>query len=253
MNIVIVGAGGIGTHVAINLAHLKRANEKVFYRYNIDSIIVVDADVVEMKNLNRLPYKKYVGMHKVEALQNYIKENIMDLELLRYGNLWQEVENEIEELLDDANEVALVIDCTDNSQAQTAIYNFCRVKHHFGYVHVGNQNENITIEINRSMHVCDFGTAPEGYISTQTNAFYVARTMGVLFDLLCEYDPMQGVEVLFSMTQKGIWMTEDGKQIPMEKIQPWNNYKRREVSELPNDISAERSSAEEESDSSDSN
>lgn len=61
-NVVIIGAGGIGSNLCIKLAQL-----------GVKKMIIVDADDIEYHNLNRTPFEiTQIGMKKVKALKELI-------------------------------------------------------------------------------------------------------------------------------------------------------------------------------------
>ena len=62
--VAILGLGGLGSNIAINLA-----------RTGVYNLHLIDFDIVEPTNLNRQQYKiKHLGMYKTEALKMEIKE-----------------------------------------------------------------------------------------------------------------------------------------------------------------------------------
>jgi molybdopterin/thiamine biosynthesis adenylyltransferase len=62
--VVVLGAGGIGSWVALGLA-----------MSGVGELVVVDPDVVEARNLTRQPYpQRMVGQRKIEALGRLVRE-----------------------------------------------------------------------------------------------------------------------------------------------------------------------------------
>lgn len=62
--VIVMGAGGIGSWVALNLSLL-----------GVKELVIIDPDKLEMHNLNRTPFKiSQVGMFKVHALEQIIRE-----------------------------------------------------------------------------------------------------------------------------------------------------------------------------------
>ena len=62
--VVIMGAGGIGSWVALDLALI-----------GVEHLVIIDPDTVEEHNLNRTPFKEnHVGLPKVVALKELIFE-----------------------------------------------------------------------------------------------------------------------------------------------------------------------------------
>lgn len=64
-NVFILGAGGFGTWCAITLC----------MSGVVEALWIMDDDVVEKSNLNRLPYTNdFIGMKKVEAIKKFITD-----------------------------------------------------------------------------------------------------------------------------------------------------------------------------------
>lgn len=62
-NVAIAGLGGIGSHIAVDLA-----------RVGVGNLHLVDFDIVETSNLNRQVYfMKDIGQKKTESLTRYLK------------------------------------------------------------------------------------------------------------------------------------------------------------------------------------
>ena len=103
---IIIGAGGIGSWMALNLA----------LAYKLEILILIDNDRVEKSNLNRTPFRIFdIGNYKVSALKDIIQE--------RRPNLI--IETVIDRLTDDniksyfnrmsiSDDRIVVIDCRDN-------------------------------------------------------------------------------------------------------------------------------------------
>ena len=97
----VIGAGGIGSWVALDLALAIEGLERV---------VIVDFDDIELHNLNRTPYRYFdVGRPKVEALAELIMERRPDIEVIPYnGNV---EDPEAIKLLED---VDFIVDARDN-------------------------------------------------------------------------------------------------------------------------------------------
>ena len=91
------------------------------------------------------------------------------------------------------------------------------------YIRLGNENETVSVEINRSIHDSGWGEAPQGYQSTQTNAFFIQRAMGLWYDLLSRYIDSDK-PVAFTISAEGVYYSVDRKRIPPEQIEFWKAY-----------------------------
>ena len=97
--VAIAGAGGLGSNIAISLA-----------RVGVGHIKIMDFDVVEPSNLNRQQYYiRHIGMKKVDALKELLKEINPFIEV-EVKDVKIEKEN-IEELF---KNVDIVIEAFDN-------------------------------------------------------------------------------------------------------------------------------------------
>ena len=103
--VCIIGVGGVGGWVAFK-----------FPLIGINNIILVDPDVLEESNLNRLPYKAdQVGMHKVHAMTELIRERRM-CNIQAYPMRWEDipVEERNKWTAESGSEIAIIIDCRDS-------------------------------------------------------------------------------------------------------------------------------------------
>lgn len=109
MSITIVGAGALGSHVAMLLR-----NENLGLR-------VIDFDRVEQKNImSQFHSRMGLGKNKAKALQQTMA-GLFDAHI--YAVPTKLSSDNVEQLLSGAD---LVIDCTDNIEARTLIKNWCR-------------------------------------------------------------------------------------------------------------------------------
>lgn len=105
--IVIVGAGALGSHVALILR-------------NVADLKVIDFDRIEQKNLlSQFHNKGSVGRNKAQALQGLMS--------LLWGTKLEAVphklvDSNVEQLLGSAD---LVIDCLDNGTARRTVQQWC--------------------------------------------------------------------------------------------------------------------------------
>lgn len=97
--VCVIGLGGVGSWVALDLALL-----------GARKVILVDPDVVEENNLNRTPFAFFqVGMPKVEAVAQLITERRKFVEVEVYQDLFDDVPREAVDSAD------LFVDCRDIS------------------------------------------------------------------------------------------------------------------------------------------
>lgn len=100
--VAICGLGGLGSNIAISLT-----------RAGIGKLILIDFDRVDPSNLNRQQYKmSQLGMYKTEALVKNLQEITPYIEL-EYHTV-KMTENNIEELLQNADIVCEAFDKADN-------------------------------------------------------------------------------------------------------------------------------------------
>lgn len=93
---LVVGAGGIGSWVVLNMALSGRVGE----------IVVCDPDVIEDSNLNRTPYmRQQVGMYKVWAIRELVTERRHDVMIVPEKCMVQNMES--------GGDFDVVVDCSD--------------------------------------------------------------------------------------------------------------------------------------------
>lgn len=104
-SVCIIGVGGVGGWVSF-----------LFPLMGLNNIYLVDPDIVEESNLNRLPYKaEHIGMKKVHAMTELIRErrlcNVVPLDMK-----WEDVPHDIRYSIvaDDGSMSMPVIDCRDS-------------------------------------------------------------------------------------------------------------------------------------------
>jgi len=122
----IVGCGGVGAWVAIDLAMAGT------YCFNL-----FDNDYVEAHNLNRVPFGlSDVGKSKTLVLKRFIKKIRSNTRVYRFGNL---TEITLKLLMG-----SVVVDCTDKLSAQTMIYKEC-VSKGLRYYRVGYDGNHLGV------------------------------------------------------------------------------------------------------------
>ncbi len=115
----VVGCGGTGFWTALFLA-----------MSGVEELILVDSDIVELSNLNRLLLQEaYIGKKKAEALKNLILS-------VRKGTRIEIQDMRIEKPLDCQVLRGEVFCCTDNLKSQQIICAFCK-KNGLAYQRIG--------------------------------------------------------------------------------------------------------------------
>jgi len=125
----VIGLGGVGSWVALNLALV-----------GVRSLILVDNDIVEEHNLNRTPFKiKHIGKPKVYGIAELIAERRPETKVIPIAKKWEEL-NEFE--MKEINETTIV-DCRDTS---TPFINSPIIGGYDGYkitIHINPQNKTV--------------------------------------------------------------------------------------------------------------
>ena len=115
----VVGLGGTGFWTTVFLA-----------MSGVSELILVDADTIEVSNLNRLPLKEsLVGVRKTEAVKGFIKE-IRKLLRIEIHNIRIERPEDCQILR------GTIFCCTDNLKSQQLICAYCK-KNRFSYQRIG--------------------------------------------------------------------------------------------------------------------
>ncbi len=100
-NIVVIGCGGIGWHVAKNFAMT-----------GVTSVTVFDDDIIEIHNLPRLDVPETcLGKNKATLLEKFVKQMRPDSNFTGYPFKFNKD-------LVDMNKVDVIIDCTDKHSVQ---------------------------------------------------------------------------------------------------------------------------------------
>lgn len=97
----VIGVGGVGSWVALDLALA-----------GVEKIYVCDSDDIEAHNLNRTPFKQsHVGMSKVNAMVDLITERRLETEVVPVDDRIEDVAASIQESMAEST----VIDCRDHA------------------------------------------------------------------------------------------------------------------------------------------
>lgn len=100
-SVTIIGAGGVGSWTALNMALA-----------GVQNLYIVDFDSIERHNLNRTPFKEeHIGMMKTTALVDLITERRIDAEV---NPINQRIEEITDAFMDDLED-SVVIDCRDSA------------------------------------------------------------------------------------------------------------------------------------------
>ena len=115
----VVGLGGTGFWTAVFLA-----------MSGVEELILIDSDIVEVSNLNRLPLKEgFVGKKKVTAVQEFVSEIRKIVRIETHDLRIEKPENC--QILRGA-----VFCCTDNLRSQQLICAYCK-KNDLAYQRIG--------------------------------------------------------------------------------------------------------------------
>lgn len=113
-HVLIAGAGGLGSNVAIALA-----------RAGIGSMTVVDYDKVEPSNLNRQQFfRDQIGMMKVDALRMNLARINPDLKIKTVCE--KIVPGNCDVIISASAEI--IFECFDNAEAKAMLASFCLLK-----------------------------------------------------------------------------------------------------------------------------
>lgn len=117
-NIVVVGAGGVGSWVTTMLV-----------RSGVGKIRVIDFDQVSLSSLNRhaVANLKDVGISKVECLRNHLLQIAPWIEIDTKNQLWNiDVAEEL--IFGEDFKPTYVVDCIDNIDTKVDLLTFCHEK-----------------------------------------------------------------------------------------------------------------------------
>ena len=145
---LVIGLGGIGSWVALNLALI-----------GVGTLVLIDPDTIEPSNLNRTLYKlNDIGRKKTEAIKELISERRQDTIILDIPEYFSP------ELLDKYS-VDYIFDCTDNLNTRDKLKD---MNFQGNYVKCGYDGYSATISINDF----DSGSWGEGGSYTSVPSFF---------------------------------------------------------------------------------
>ena len=145
----IIGCGGVGAWVAIDLAMT-----------GVPRLNLFDDDNLEMHNINRIPFTPGdVGLQKTEIVSDFITGIRPEISIVRYGKLSEITGSLIG---------GVVIDCTDRIATQSLVQALCKQKK-LPYYRVGYDGNHLTVidgqheDAPKAVEVWDDGSGQEGY------------------------------------------------------------------------------------------
>jgi hypothetical protein len=165
--VAVVGCGGIGSWVALDLALV-----------GTRELLLIDPDALEATNLNRTPYYlKQVGCLKVTALAELIANRRPECLVITYPFCLQEVQGLLPIDLD------YFIDCTDNLHVKQAAAS----RWHKKYIKLGYDGFYFTIDKADALpwgeETGGYGTVPSFFGTPQTVAALVVSAITAGFKL----------------------------------------------------------------------
>ncbi len=145
---LVIGLGGIGSWVALNLALI-----------GVGTLVLIDPDTIEPSNLNRTLYKlNDIGRKKTEAIKELISERRQDIIILDIPKYFSP------EILNKYS-VDYIFDCTDNLNTRDKLKD---INFQGNYVKCGYDGYSATISINDF----DSGRWGEGGSYTSVPSFF---------------------------------------------------------------------------------
>ncbi|MEM4161269.1 MAG: HesA/MoeB/ThiF family protein, partial [Thermoplasmata archaeon] len=184
--VLIVGAGGLGAVCA-----------DIMTRLGTGKIAIFDYDTLGMENLNRMVYRmEQVGMKKVEALKEYLKNVNPDVEIQAYP---LDITGEgYEEFLNELAKTDIVLGCVDSFGVRLFINAKC-VEMKKSYVDGGTSLDGIRGSVHTIIpgktacyrcHVIsqksDYPLKTEGHETGTCHAVSLPTTMGIIAALECQ-------------------------------------------------------------------
>lgn len=145
----IVGCGGVGAWVAIDLAMT-----------GVPELHLFDSDVMEIHNLNRLPFTMGdIGKAKVQILKDFLLKIRPTAKVVMNGNVTEITKELIR---------GVVVDCTDRVATQAFLQEYCTNKK-LAYYRVGYDGQHFNVTDGqhklapKSKNVWDDGSGRDGY------------------------------------------------------------------------------------------
>lgn len=129
--ILVIGAGGIGSWVVMNLSLSGCVKE----------IHVCDDDVVEESNLNRTPFARHhIGISKVWAIRDLVSERRHDVVVIPMNGIVQSLDIDI-------GSYDVIVDCSDGLMVKEWILS----REFVSYMKLGYDGWSVTLDFSSSM------------------------------------------------------------------------------------------------------
>ena len=146
-DIGVIGCGGIGSWVAIYSA-----------MGGVRTISLFDPDILEIHNLNRLPYSESaVGMKKVDVLREYLVHIRPQSKVFAYD---RRISGDNATLL---HKCKIVFDCTDSTRAHRLIERLWDKKHFTDLIRASYDGDHYTLSKNLLLESISWGDETTGY------------------------------------------------------------------------------------------
>ena len=129
--ILVIGAGGIGSWVVMNLSLSGCVKE----------IHVCDNDVIEESNLNRTPFARHhIGMSKVWAIRDLVSERRHDVVVVPMNGIVQSLDIDI-------GSYDVIVDCSDGLMVKEWILS----QKFVSYMKLGYDGWSVTLDFSKVM------------------------------------------------------------------------------------------------------
>lgn len=168
----VIGCGGVGTWVAIDLAMV-----------GVPILHLFDDDDIEAHNLNRLPFgETTIGKPKTEVLKKFIKKIRPHTRIMMHGKFSSITQSLL---------AGHVVDCTDKLRVQAQIQAACDKLHH-NYYRVGYDGHHITIidgqhaTAPKAEAVWEDGSGHEGYTTVDSWVVPPQVAAAMLTTIICD-------------------------------------------------------------------
>lgn len=187
-NVMVLGLGGIGGHVAEILGSMK----------DIQSIHLVDDDIVEMSNLNRTVFSyEDIGFSKVECATKIISNRNVNAIVHPYIDKFNEEfckRVETEYMQNFRRRTFMVYDCRDNFFEEKALYDSLKLKlrSEFKIIRAAYNETSITIDLSPLDHPVwgnpGYTTVPSHSLPSRLAALLIC-IFGLHYDRVSQENP----------------------------------------------------------------
>lgn len=200
--ICVLGLGGIGSWVALNMALV-----------GVKKLFLIDYDLIEEHNLNRTPFREVdIGEHKTTAVMELILERRSDIQIRIFNKRIEELSiYEIEEISE-----SIIIDCRD---VIDELPNTLQSNH----IKLGYDGLNITVMINPVFTDVWETEENRGYQITPSFLVPCQFLAGLITMLLCEpkfdISKMENESITFDISKHFIEVIKNDKDFTKIKNQ----------------------------------